>query len=140
MQKVRRNRQLTPDDFRTLEQMLVDADVGAPEDLARASEQDKRLGLFVRSLVGLDRDAAVEAFSRFLDDRAYNRAQIDFVWVVVTHLTEAGVMDADRLYEAPFTDHAHHGPEDLFSGSDVDDLVGALNGIRATAGPAEGVA
>ena len=57
-----------------------------------------------------------------------------------THLTEAGVMDADRLYEAPFTDHAPHGPEDLFSGSDVDELVAALNAIRATAGPAEGVA
>lgn len=42
----------------------------------------------------------------FMDDRTYTRAQIDFVWVVVTHLTEAGVMDADRLYEAPFTDHA----------------------------------
>jgi hypothetical protein len=76
----------------------------------------------------------------FMDDRTYTRAQIDFVWVVVTYLTEAGVMDADRLYEAPFTDHAPHGPEDLFSGADVDELVAALNAIRATAGPAEGVA
>jgi len=120
--------------------MLVDAGVGAPEDLARASEQAQGFGRFVRSLVGLERDAAVEAFSRFLDDRTYNRAHIDFVWVVVTHLTEARVMDADRLYEAPFTDHAPHGPEDLFSGSDVDELVGALNAISATAGSAEGVA
>ena len=140
LQKVRRNRQLTPDDLSALEQMLVDAGVGEPEDLARASEQAKGFGLFVRSLVGLERDAAVEAFSRFLDDRTYHRAQIDFVWVVVTHLTEAGVMDADRLYEAPFTDHAPHGPEDLFSGSDVDELVGALKAISATAGTAEGVA
>jgi hypothetical protein len=34
-------------------------------------------GLFVRSLVGLERDAAAEAFSRFLDERTYTRAQID---------------------------------------------------------------
>ena len=120
--------------------MLVDAGVDAPEDLARASEQAQGFGRFVRSLVGLERDAAVEAFSRFLDDRTYSRAQIDFVWVVVTHLTEARVMDADRLYEAPFTDHAPHGPEDLFSGSDVDELVGALKAISATAGTIEGLA
>ena len=90
--------------------------------------------------MGLERDAAAEAFSRFLDDRTYSRAQIDFVWVVVTHLTERGVMDVEVLYEPPFTDHAPHGPEDLFSGSDVDALVGALTAVRATAGPAEDVA
>ena len=120
--------------------MLVDSGVGDPEDLARASEEAHGFGLFVRSLVGLERDAAVEAFSRFLDDRTYSRAQIDFVWVVVTHLTERGVMDIDLLYEPPFTDHAPHGPEDLFSGSDVDALVDALTAIRATAEPAAGVA
>jgi type I restriction enzyme R subunit len=120
--------------------MLVDAGVGDLEDLARASEQAHGFGLFVRSLVGLERDAAAEAFSRFLDDRTYTRAQIDFVWVVVTHLTERGTMDVDLLYEAPFADHAPHGPEDLFSGSDVDALVDALAAVRATAGTAEGVA
>jgi type I restriction enzyme R subunit len=140
LQKVRRNRQLTPGDLSALEQMLVDAGVGDPDDLARASEQAHGFGLFVRSLVGLERDAAAEAFSRFLDARTYSRAQIDFVWVVVTHLTERGVMDVDLLYEPPFTDHAPHGPEDLFSGSDVDALVDALAAVRATAGPAEGVA
>ena len=140
LQKVRRNRQLTPGDLSALEQMLVDAGVGDPEDLARASEQAHGFGLFVRSLVGLERDAAAEALSRFLDDRTYTRAQIDFVWVVVTHLTERGVMDVDLLYEPPFTDHAPHGPEDLFSGSDVDALVDALKAVRATAGSAEGVA
>jgi len=49
-------------------------------------------------------------------------------------------MDVDLLYEPPFTDQAPHGPEDLFSGSDVDTLVDALSAIRTTAGPGEGVA
>ena len=44
------------------------------------------------------------------------------------------------MLAAPFTDHAPHGPEDLFSGSDVDELVGALKAISATAGTIEGLA
>ena len=72
LQKVRRNRQLTPVDLSALEQMLVDAGVGDSQDVARASEEAHGFGLFVRSLVGLERDAAAEAFSRFLDDRTYS--------------------------------------------------------------------
>jgi len=49
-------------------------------------------------------------------------------------------MDVNLLYEPPFNDHAPHGPEDLFSGSDVDALIDALAAVRATAGPSEGVA
>jgi len=30
-------------------------------------------------------------------DTTYTRSQIDFVWVVVTHLTERGVLDVDLL-------------------------------------------
>lgn len=120
--------------------MLLHAGVDVPEDVAQASEQAHGFGLFVRSLVGLERDAAAEAFSRFLDDRTHTRAQIDFVWVVVTRLTERGVMDIDLLYQAPFTDHSPHGPEDLLSGSDVDVLVEGLKAVRATAEPAQSVA
>jgi type I restriction enzyme R subunit len=65
-----------------------------------------------------------------------SRTQIDFIWFVVTHPSERGVMDIDLLYEPPFTDRAPHGPEGLVIGSDVD----ALTAVHATAGPAEGVA
>ena len=48
------NKQLAPDDLIVLEEMLV-APRGQHGDLARASEQTGGLGLFIRSLVGLDR-------------------------------------------------------------------------------------
>jgi type I restriction enzyme R subunit len=136
LQKVRRNRQLTPDDLSELERVLVAAGVGTSDDVSRAADEAHGLGVFVRSLVGLERDAASEAFSRFLDGSTYTRPQIDFVWTIVTHLTENGVMDAGRLYEPPFTDSAPTGPDGLFSGVDVDALVEVLGEVKATAGGA----
>jgi type I restriction enzyme R subunit len=140
LQKVRRNRQLTPDDLSELERMLLEAGVGAAEELARVSAESHGLGLFVRSLVGLERDAASEAFSQFLNGTTYTRAQIDFVWTIVTDLTENGVMDAGRLYEPPFTDHAPQGPEDLFSGADIDELVAVLDAVNRSASNRDGAA
>ena len=62
LQRLRRNKPLTPDDLVALEQMLIDSGTGEAADIAQAKEQSHGLGLFVRSLVGLDREAAVEAF------------------------------------------------------------------------------
>ncbi len=65
LQRLRRNVQLTPGDLDALEQMLLDAGAGETE-LLRAREQSQGLGLFIRSLVGLDRAAATAAFDRYL--------------------------------------------------------------------------
>lgn len=84
-------------------------------------------------LVGLDRDAATGALSTFIAGRTLTASQLDFVNLVVTYLTEHGVMEVGRLYEAPFTDHAPAGLESLFSGSDIEALLDALGQVRDTA-------
>ena len=117
--QLRRNQQLTPTDLDTLETMLVDAGVGTPEDVRRAGEESHGLGLFVRSLVGLDRAAASEAFANYLRDRTFTAQQLDVVNLIIDHLAATGIVEASRLYESPFTDRAPTGPDFLFSGEDV---------------------
>jgi hypothetical protein len=46
------------------------------------------------------------AFSRYLVDTAHTADQVDFVDLIVSELTANDVMDASRLCESPFTDHA----------------------------------
>ncbi len=135
LQKLRRNRPLTPEDLTELQRMLSESGAGDLAELERAAEQARGLGIFVRSLVGLDRDAATDALAGFIAGRTLNASQLDFVNLIVTYLTEHGVMDVGRLYEAPFTDFAPEGPEGLFSGADVDQLVSVLDAVRATASP-----
>ena len=135
LQKLRRNRPLTPADLDDLQRMLTESGAGTPEELTGAAEQAEGLGLFIRGLVGLDRDAATDALSTFIAGRTLNASQLDFVNLVVTYLTEHGVMDVGRLYEAPFTDHASAGPESLFSGADIEALISALGEVRSSAAP-----
>jgi len=131
MQRLKRNKQLTPGDVSTLEQMLLEAGIGTPADVARASEESQGLGLFVRSLVGLEKEAVQAAFSTYLVDATYTANQIHFVGLIVSHLTENGVLEPARLYESPFTDHAPHGPDLLFPRSDnVDGIIEILHEVR----------
>ncbi len=131
LQRLRRNKQLTYDDLNALEKMLLDSGAGEEADIARAAEDSHGLGLFIRSLVGLDREAAVEAFSEFLSDTTFTVDQIRFVNLIVEHLTDNGVMEARRLYESPFTDHAPHGPDTIFPDEVLDGLILTLDTVRA---------
>ncbi|EQD55693.1 type III restriction protein res subunit, partial [mine drainage metagenome] len=66
--------------------MLADNGVGAADDIRRAAEESHGLGLFVRSLVGLDRQAAKEALAGFLNGKMLGANQIEFVNLIVDHL------------------------------------------------------
>jgi type I restriction enzyme, R subunit len=131
--KLRMNRPLTPTDLAELERMLLESGIGDKGALERAKAESEGLGLFVRTLIGLDRAAAKEAFGDFLASRTLTANQIEFVNLVVDHLTEHGVMPAALLYESPFTDITPRGPDGIFASGDVDELIATLLRVRATA-------
>ncbi len=85
-----------------------------------------RIGLFIRSLVGLDRNAAKELFAEFLPDGIHTATQIRFINEIIDELTSRGVMDPARLYDPPFSDLAPMGPEGLFTEAQVDSLCDLL--------------
>lgn len=131
--KLRTNKALTASDLLELERMLGESGVGGPEDIARAKADSKGLGLFVRSLVELDREAAKTALAGCLDGRKLGANQIEFANLIVDHLSEHGTMEAARLYESPFIDIAATGPESLFSETELNELVAILNEVKARA-------
>ncbi|WP_290886836.1 DEAD/DEAH box helicase family protein [Arenimonas sp.] len=132
LQRLRRNQPLTTQDINELEKMLVAAG-GTPALISEAKAQAKGIGLFVRSLVGLDREAVVEAFSQFVAESQATPSQIEFVELVVQELTRNGVMEAERLFQSPFTDVNAQGPLAIFPQGRMAQLVDVLELIRGRA-------
>jgi type I restriction enzyme R subunit len=131
--KLRHNQPLTATDLVELERLLIDSGTGTALDVARAAQEAHGLGLFVRALVGLDREAASQALNGFVADKTLNANQLEFVNLIVTHLTERGVMDVGLLYEPPFTSYAPQGPDVLFTSAQVEQLFSMLKHVKATA-------
>ncbi len=133
LDRLRRGKALTAYDLAELERLLLEAGVAGPQDIERAKETSRGFGRFVRSLVGLERAAVNDAFAGFLAHGAATREQIEFIGLVVEHLTETGSMDPAQLYEAPFTYIAPTGPEQVFDEKGVADLVLRIRGLSDSA-------
>lgn len=133
IRKLRMNKALTAADLAELQRMLAESGVGRAEDIRRAAEASQGLGLFVRSLVGLDRQAAKDAMGGFVSGKTLSANQLEVINLVVDHLTAYGVVEAARLYESPFTYFTPRGPDGLFKAAELDELFRELDAVRATA-------
>ena len=79
-------------------------EIGTKKDY-EAEYGEKPLGEFVREIVGLDMNAAKEAFSEYLDNANLDSRQIYFVNQIVEYIVHNGMMkDLSVLQESPFTD------------------------------------
>ena len=128
--KIHRGEPVTAADLEELRRILVDSGIATAADLERADTEAGGFGIFVRSLVGLDRGAAKAAFADFLDGSTYTAAQIDFVNLLIDALTHDGIVEPARFYESPFTDMSPSGPESLFTDPDLDALLEVLDRLR----------
>jgi type I restriction enzyme R subunit len=116
--------------------MLREAGVRSEADieLARKTEtaQVGGFGVFLRSIVGLDRAAAQEHFAEFIADGA-SADQIEFVGMVIEHLTQNGVIDPGLLYDSPFSDVMPDGPDSIFEDEDVHRFLARIRNLNQSA-------
>ena len=90
-------------DIDSLEEILW-KEIGTKQDYENEIGK-KPLGEFVREIVGLDMNAAKEAFSAYLSDTNMDSRQIYFVNQIVEYIVQNGMMkDFSVLQESPFTD------------------------------------
>jgi len=99
--KLTHNIPLSIGDYTELERILTN-ELGSKEDYAREFK-DTPFGLLIRKIAKLDHNAAMDAFSAFINDASLNQKQIAFVMKIINHIEQNGYMDnvAD-LQKPPF--------------------------------------
>ncbi|MFA0493006.1 DEAD/DEAH box helicase family protein [Vibrio sp. 10N.222.54.B11] len=134
IQKLKRNKSITQADLDVLEGLLLDASGMSDVEAYREKIlQEKPLGTFIRELIGLDMNAAKEAFSSFLDEESYNAEQIQFVDQVIDYLVNNGILDMSQLFEPPFTDNHGESAYGFFDEGTVVELFGVIRKVNANA-------
>jgi type I restriction enzyme R subunit len=122
--KLKHNQLLDMSDIFELEKILYEQ-IGSKSEY-QEQNKDKDLGVFVREIVGLDMNAAKQAFSSYLDETRLNDQQIYFVNQIVEYIVRNGILeDTSVLKEAPFNDKGSLG--ELFG-----DNMPIWDGIMAT--------
>ncbi len=132
--KLKRGLALTPTDLNELERFVFDAqEVESKEKFEECFGTEKSLPLFIRSLVGLDRQAVQQAFSKYLQGSIYNERQIRFIEMVIEHLTIRGTLEASQLYEPPFNQIHYEGKDGVFGDGDADNIFGVVEAFNESA-------
>jgi type I site-specific restriction endonuclease len=132
--KLKTNKPITALDLEQLERMLFEtSEIGTRDDFLRAYGTDRPLGPFIRSIVGLDRDAVKEAFARFTANPAFSADQITFIDYILDYFSRNGYMKKDALWSQPFTDLHDHGPLGIFSDGEVDNIISIIDVINQNA-------
>ncbi len=131
--KLRTNQPITRKEFVDLDRMLFEqGELGTHEQFVKAYGEQP-LGVFIRSIVGLDLEAANLAFSKFINNPSLNASQIRFVNMIIQYLTTNGVIEADNLFEPPFTEISNQGILGIFNNQDTTEIISLIDSIRANA-------
>ena len=128
--KLTHNIPLGVGDYSELERVLT-SELGSREDYAREFG-DTPFGLLVRKIAKLDHDAAMQAFSQFINDASLNQKQIAFVHKVITFVEQNGYMEnITDLRKPPFDKPISFLR--LFSAQKQAQLIAAINAVKDNA-------
>ena len=128
--KLTHNVPLSSGDYQELSRVLT-SELGSHEDYQREFG-DTPFGLLIRKITKLDHDAAMEAFSKFINDQSLNQKQIAFVHKIINHVEQNGYMENVAVLAKPPFDKPLSFTK-LFDKNTQKALMEAINQVRENA-------
>lgn len=131
IRRLKNNEPVSRADIAALESMLFSEPKGVPKEKYQEIYGDKPVGVLVRSIIGLNRNAAKQAFAEFLEQAPLHPDQINFLNEVVEYLVTNGVMEPKEMFEVPFTLHHDQGVVGILGqemAGKIVELVKKING------------
>jgi type I restriction enzyme R subunit len=137
LQKIKHGKAVTKHELEDLASkvMLRDPKLKINELLTHYPNEENRLDLAIRTVIGLDAEAVNEEFKTFTEKYPELSAhQLRFLSLLKKHITQYGLIELDLLYEEPFTNIDEDGVDGVFPKSEqVDDLLQLLTNINKLA-------
>jgi type I restriction enzyme R subunit len=131
--KLVNNQPITSKELTHLEKLLFDnEDRGTKEDFIKEYGEEP-LGVFIRSLVGLDTKAAQSAFTEFIQTGNLSADQMTFIQRIISFLTVNGTIDPSMLFEPPFTDMNDQGILGVFDDGQAQRVINIIERINENA-------
>jgi len=132
--KLHTNEPITTAELQELERILFDGgERGTKEALMEELGDPQPMGVFIRSIIGMDSTSARQVFSDFLGKINLRADQIHFIDQVIRHLTVRGIVDKRMLAEPPFTDVNDQGLFGVFEEVDQDRILSLVDRINLNA-------
>ena len=128
--KLTHNIPLAMGDYQELERVLT-SELGSKEDYQREFGNTP-FGLLIRKIAKLDHEAAMQAFSAFINDQSLSQNQIAFVYKVIHHIEVNGYMDnVAELTKPPFDKPVRF--IHLFDAAQQNELIRAIRKVKDNA-------
>jgi type I restriction enzyme R subunit len=131
--KLLTNEPITEKELKLLEELLFDGEErGTRQDFIKEFGEEP-LGVFIRSIIGLDVKAAQNAFSDFIQAGSLRADQMTFIQNIITYLTKNGTIEPSMLFESPFTDMNDQGLLGIFEDGDAHKVISIIERINENA-------
>ena len=131
IEKIRKNIKITNEDLLYIEKFLFEKGSLGSKEVFKEVYGEKPLGEFIRTVVGLDKVEAKNAFSKLVNFASLNTQQIQFMDLVIDYFSVNGVMDVRQLFNPPFSDIYAGGMVKLFDQGIAMNIANTVREINA---------
>lgn len=131
--RIKNNKPITQKELDELEKMILSMDGSMSKEALERTLDGQPLGRFIRSIIGLEINAAKEAFSDFLTSSKLTADQQTFINRIIDFLSVKGTVDGKMLFDVPFTEINHEGITGVFPIEQATKVIGILAKINETA-------
>jgi type I restriction enzyme, R subunit len=136
IRRLKNNEPISSVDIAALEDVLFEKDQIIPRDQYEVIYGARPLGLLVRSIVGLDRNAAKKVFAEFMAQSPLTPDQMSFLNEIIERLVKNGLMNPKELYAPPFTDYHDLGLSGVMGDHLAKEVVRLVRDVEEKAGVA----
>lgn len=131
--KLRNNQPINKEEIQALEDILFDeSTVGSKEEYENTFG-NKPLGVFIRNILGMELNAAKEAFADFIRAGNLTGDQITFIDNIIMFFEKNGVVSVDMLFKPPFTNANENGLLGVFEEGEAITIRNIVNTVNNNA-------